>query len=322
MPKKISKKDQAHMQKLFEDGKDLQAENFFVAKYIIKPAKKMQEFISNTVTRVQSRILTAKQMNNLALTVSNTNAAYSASVRGLFNQYSSMFSRYVFGKYDITTPAIKNVIRRNTIATFNTHIQGALSQTNTTLLSGIRKQQLDMIKAKQKIDKAADFGRIARSEVNKLYETELRKITKINSGLDNMRQGKVITYRNGAQHSLTEYNEMATRTTLLNVDRDAVEVKSGSTNRRVVEYYLRDKRAVKEKRAVCNSIMHTRIKGIPMVALDQSAANILGIRTLEQAKQEDGKAFGPNCRHSIRPLSNVVYNEIEKVLFVAETEVA
>ncbi|GAF99243.1 unnamed protein product, partial [marine sediment metagenome] len=179
-----------------------------------------------------------------------------------------------------------------------------------------------LIKARQRIDTAADVGRILKSDVTEAYNKAITAVNKLNPAIGKMKQGNFVVYRDGSLHTLESYTDMATRTTLLNVDRTAVEVKSGASNRRVVEYYLRDKRSVKEKRAVCNSIMHTKIKGIPMVALDQGAANVLGIRTIEQAKAEDGHAFGPNCRHSIKPLSEAVYNEIEKVLFIAETEVA
>jgi hypothetical protein len=322
MKKKITKKDQDKITKLFEDGKDLQAENFFVRKYITAPAKKMQGFVSGVMERVQDKILSQKQMQSLTITVSNTMSAYDVQIRSLYNQYSNMFAKYLFQKYNITTPFVKQTVRRASIATFNASVKGALSQTNTQMLTSIRKYQTDLIKARQRIDTAADVGRILKKDVAAAYNKAIAEVNKINPAIGKMKQGNFVVYRDGSLHTLESYTDMATRTTLLNVDRTSVEVKSGAANRRVVEYYLRDKRAVKEKRAVCNSIMHTRIKGIPMVALDQGAADVLGIRTLEQAKQEDGKAFGPNCRHSIKPLSQAVYNEIEKVLFIAEAEVA
>lgn len=322
MAKKISKKDIQKITKLFEDGKDLQAEDFFIAKYILKPAQKLQGFIKSSIARATSRILTQKEMNSLTIRMSNTIGAYDTSLRGLYTQYSNMFSKYVFNKTGVTSPFVKGTIKKNSIELFKTNIKGALSRTNSEFLNNVRKFQTDLIKAQQKIDRAVDVGQILKKDAHIQFEKQLRSITKLNKKLGNMKQGKFITYRDGSMHSLTSYNEMAVRTTVLNVDRTAVEVKSGVSGRRVVEYYLRDKRSVKEKRAVCNSIMHTKIKGIPMIALDQGAADILGIRTLEQAKQEDGKAFGPNCRHSIKPLPAAVYNEIEKVLFLSETEVA
>lgn len=323
MAKKITKKDRQKITKLFEDGKDLQAENFFVNKYIIKPAQKMQTFVSNLISRIEGKILSTKQMHDLTFTVSNTIATYDSDLSRLYSQYSNMFSRFLFKKYEIRTPFVKNTIKESSIALFKQKTQGALSRTNADLLQDVRKYQMDLIKARQKIDRQADVGRILQKDVQAQFEKQVKSVNRLNKNLFKKRLGNAVVYRDGSVHSFEEYTEMATRTTVLNVDRTSVEVKSGVTGRRVVEYYLRDKRVPKVKgpkgrRAVCHSIMNTKIKGVSMVALDQEAADILGIRTLEQAKAEDGHAFGPNCRHSIKPLSDALYNELEKLFFVVE----
>lgn len=319
---KITKKDEQKITSLLEDGKDLEAEDLFLAKYILAPARKLQEFVKSVIGKVEGKILSKSEMDNLTLTVSNTISEYRSTMNSLFSQYASLYSKIIYKTTGITSPLVKSTIKNATLDNFKIAIDGALSQTNTQLLSSIRKYQFDLITARQKIDRAVEVGEILKKDVIGAYNDAVKNVNKINPALAKIKQGNFVVYRDGSLHSLESYSEMATRTTILNVERTSVEVKSAAVGRRVVEFYLRDRRRVKSERSVCKSILGTTIKGISMLALDSGAAEVLGIRTLQQAKTEDGKSFGPNCRHSIRPLPDEIYNEIEKLLFVAESEVA
>jgi hypothetical protein len=133
-------------------------------------------------------------------------------------------------------------------------------------------------------------------------------------------EGQLIVYRDGSMHRLDEYADMSIRTTVLNVDRTSVETRSIIDGRRVVEFYMRDPRPVESERAICKSVMGLSINGKHLVALDSSAAGILGIPTLDHIKAEG--SFGPHCRHSIRALDAAYYAWLEKALFIGEVEVA
>ena len=64
--------------------------------------------------------------------------------------------------------------------------------------------------------------------------------------------------------------------------------------------------------------MSKKFKGYSLVAHDVSAASILGIITLDEAKGRD--AFGPNCKHATKPLPQSIYNQIDLLLNIAESE--
>jgi hypothetical protein len=99
------------------------------------------------------------------------------------------------------------------------------------------------------------------------------------------------------------YTDMATRATLLNVDRNSNEIMARVNGERVVEYYLSDPRSVIKEREICIEILNNLVEGISILALDEEAASILGCMTVEEAQNTPDFAMGIYCRHGLRRLS-------------------
>ena len=318
----MTEKDKKNISRMIENNNELGAENLFLTKYIFPLTLKFKTTMSALIGKCINTQLPEDEINKIRLVISNTTVSYKRSILDLFSDFAGIYSRKIYEKYGITSPAVKRTIKNSVLEEFKYYTESALSKTNNMIVSIIRKYQTEVIKGNLKIDKMIDAGEILKKEVGSFQTKLYRQVNKMFPEMQKMQRGNFVVYSNGSMHGIQEYANMSVRTTILNVDRTAVEIKSVKDGRRVVEFYQRDKRGVTQDREVCQSIMNVKIKGISMLALDSGAADVLEIKTLAQAKEEDGHAFGPNCRHSIRPLSEAIYKEIEKLLFVAETEVA
>jgi hypothetical protein len=126
-----------------------------------------------------------------------------------------------------------------------------------------------------------------------------------------MEEGYIIKDRAGRPWMLEDYSDMAMRNTILNVDRTSVEVSQRIDGSRVVEYYLRDDREVKNEREICQEILANTIDGMALLALDEDTAEKLGIMTIEDARSKG--AMGINCRHSIMPVEGGGDVQIEEI---------
>jgi hypothetical protein len=104
-------------------------------------------------------------------------------------------------------------------------------------------------------------------------------------------------------YKLNDYADMATRTTLLNVDRVGNEIIARVNEEPVVEYYLYDSRKVKKERQICQDILDRKINGLSLLALSDEVAQKLKIMTVDEARSTSDYAMGPYCRHTIRRVS-------------------
>lgn len=287
-----------------------------------KPLVSEYERNINKILRRSEKILSKDEMLKISFEIPGMTTQYEKSLVTVFKEFvEKVFSKVIFKRNDITSPNVKNIIKQNTLELFRDKIRGALSQTSQSVINNIRKYQIDLQIDNMRLNNMSDIDKLRKGGARRLKMEMEKNLIKKNKDYFNMLDNnRIIAYKDGSLHNFQEYSEMATRTTLLNVDRTAVEVKTAVDGRKIAEYYVKDPRAVKTEREICKHIMSTKLKGLSIVAMDSDTARTLGITSLDDAKSQG--AFGPNCRHSIRPVSKEYYNTIEKVLYVSELEIA
>lgn len=310
----ISKADIKKYSTMLEQGKQDAVEELFLAKYIIPLNKRYSEAVKGYMTKASSTALEPSEVSALTLKISGETNSLKAAYKKLFKQFSSLYTSKVFNAIGVTSPAVKNTIKGATTRLFLQKIEGALSQTNTQILSSIRTIQQDLMLINQRIDAALKAGTLLKKNVDDFKRQLIKDMMRKNKKFyDIIEKDRFITYSNGSIHSLDDYADMAIRTTLLNVDRTAVEVKERSQGRRVVEFYERDHRKVITEREICKTVQKRKLYKKSLVALDVEAASILKIPYIENIRAEG--SFGPNCRHSIRAISKELYNKIDQILY-------
>lgn len=279
------------------------------------------KFVSDIMERVLNGI-TPKQVDDISIQISSATTGFKKAVKSTYREfvYNVYFDK-VFKSLGIRNPIVKLTIQNNTLKKFYDNIDGALSQTNRDVVKEIRKVQVDIIKHSKDLARVKDMSGLIEKERAALRLKLEKQFEKRHIDFFKMKDNRAfVRYSDGKLINFEAYNEMATRTTTMNVEREAVEINEKIEGRRVSEYFVRDTRSVKSERDVCRRIMSRRYLGkYALIAHDSAAADLFGIMTVDAARDEG--AFGPNCRHSMRALSDAVYNRIDKTLFWAERQV-
>jgi hypothetical protein len=306
--------------KLVEQGKLNIAISRFLNNYVLPSSFAYQTAIQKILNKTDNRVLTAPEFGKLSISVSSKTVAFGVELRSYMTDFiKKVLSKPLFKKLDITSPAVKQAITHNAIQNFNKRIVGALSETNTTILKSMRGMQKDLLIIDKKVEGLIERG-LPRDEINKLKSSFFKDLKKNNKEFYRLLdEDKFVIYRDGSMHKYDDYMEMAARTTILNVDRDAVEIKEAVEGNRVVEYYVRDKRAAKTSRSICRHVLSRKLFNKSLVATDQRAASQLNIPYIGSIREQG--AMGVNCRHSIRNVGETVINQIDKILYLSEAEV-
>jgi len=249
--------------------------------------------------------------NSLARTVSTQMRSFTTNVIG----------DYYFKATGLSNARQQSAIVESALAQFEYYTNGALSNTPAHILNDIRQIQKDWIFHNYDIRNMSNVdGQLDRTE--KQFRQMLRK--KYKTIYQDIEDGKIIKSRgtkNIRAFTLDEYVEVSVRPTILNVDRNTVEMSAHLEDLPVVEYYLRDTRHLKtEERDVCAEILKKKVHGKSLLALTAETARQLGIMTLQAAK--DKGAMFIHCRHSIRKPDAEYIEQLKKVIFVSELAVS
>jgi hypothetical protein len=217
-----------------------------------------------------------------------------------------IYSPVIFKGAGLTDPKVKDAILKEVLTDYEQRIEGAMSQTQTFVLNGIRTLQREMITENLLIKKGNLKGEMLDAEVAQFKKSLQDKYPELYRG---MKEGNILVSRKFGpdgetvrHYKVDYYTDMATRTTLLNVDRDTNTIMAMVNGERIVEYFLSDPRTVRKDREICQDILRHKTEGMSLLALDDEAAEILGIMTVDEAMSTPDYAMGPYCRHSIRRL--------------------
>jgi len=317
----VDPKDIEKYVKLAESGKLNAAVELFISKYILTIADRYAAFVSKQMARAENYFLPLKDWDDISISITSYTTGFYKSYTSLFGQFiKDVFTDKVFKLFGITSPFVRKTVKAETIKQFKELTRGALSQTNRTVKKTIRALQTNMIKNLKAIEKLKSVEGITQKEITKFQKDLEKKLIKKNIDFYNMKDnGQLIKYSNGRLMPLNAYSKMATRTTILNVERKAVEINDKMKKRRMSGYVLRDLRSADTERDICKHVLSKKFYGISLLAHDQAAADIFGVMTIEGARGSG--AMGPNCRHSIVSLDETAYGRIDNILYFSENQV-
>ena len=310
----ISEKDLARYKKLVEDGKEGQAIDEFIAKYITPYIERYQTTAQSYLQQAQSGQFSREDQSNMERNIVLLGIALSTLLNKNFESFlTESYAPTIFENTGVTTAKLRKAILDQTLSQFDDLIRGAMSSTQANVLNYVRTLQREMIIQNQRIIEQKLVGDLLSKSIREFRASLQQKFPDIYGAIE---EGKILKSRllaNGKiiNYNLANYSEMSISTTLLNVDRTATEVIAGISGDEVLEYYLRDDRVLKtEARAICQHILRTKTNGKSLLATNEDSASEYGIMTLSEAKGQG--AMGINCRHSVRRVSKSFMKSISE----------
>jgi hypothetical protein len=326
---KIHQDDLDYYELLALDGQQSKALDLFIRDYVMPLSAMYTGFISDQMEKATS-VLEKKALDKLQMSISSRTVQFKEASKSIYAKFiKNVYGDAALEALSITSPAVKESIKGMTVDTFNELIDGALSKTAVEVRTAIRELQYDLIKAEREIENAQKTAGTLDQSVSEFKQSIMDNLWKTDRGQEYqamMEDGNLVRYSNGALMPFDSYNEMATRTTTLNVQREGVQVQEAINQHRLSEYLLIDDRPLKtdkkggtHPREICQEILNNKWEGVALIAHDQEAADTFGCYTIEEAK--DAGAMGPNCRHGIAPLDDDLYTQIDNILYFAENEV-
>lgn len=296
----VSEKDLERYTKLIEQGKQDEAIDEFIAKYVNPYVESYQITLQDYISQAEKGQLSTEDQNKLEESIGILTVAISTLLTSNFNSFIDVLAPSVFEDNDIVSAKLKKAILEQTLGQFEQLTQGAMLETQTNVLNYVRTLQKEMIIENQLIASQGFVDQALMNEIERFKDSLRAKYPDLYKALDNgqILKSKLDADGNYINYKLDKYSEMSIRTTLLNVDRTAVEVTATIEGAEVVEYYKRDNRTVKEPRIICINILGNKTQGKSLLALTPEAAQKYGIMTLAEARGQG--AMGPHCRHSIK----------------------
>jgi hypothetical protein len=300
----------------------------FMYDYILTFSARYSDFVKSQMTKATD-ILNPMEFNKISMSVTSATVAFKDAQKKVYSDFiTNVYGDAAMTELNVTNPAVIEAIKNNTIMTFSELIDGALQGTHSDIIDTIRTFQYDLIEGHNKITAAEKFLNYGQEELQTLKDQVSSDLQENNPDFYNMQEnGNFVRYSDGKLVNFDDYNEMATRTTTLNVQRDSVEMQQSLDGERISEYILLDDRPLKtdskgrtHPREICQEILALKWHGAALVAHDDEAAETFGIYTIDEAKELG--AMGPNCRHGIQPLSDDLSTQVENILYFAEESIA
>jgi len=315
----LSDEDLTWFIEMAENGEAETALDLFIKESIIPPGVKYSDFLRQYLNDSESGILSLKDRNKAIRNIAILSVGLGTLWNRLYKTYlKEVYSPDIFIIAGVANDQIRKIILSESIGIFEKAINGAMSQTSSFVINGIRTLQREMIVENFKLrttgltgklldDEVIKFKRAIRSKYPQLYkamsEGNILVTSKFSVGGETFRHYKIDTYA-----------DMAVRTTLLNVDRASNLMMAMANDEPVVEYILADQRTVKKDREICQDILGNFVLGKSLLAIDKETASKLNIMTIEEAETSPDYAMGVGCRHTIRRLGKAFLNEVDKII--------
>lgn len=292
------------LSEMAEEGREQEAIDILVSEYILPAGTKYQNLMSQFLFWSETGTLREEDKNHLIRNIAILTLGLSALLRNNFSKFMrSVYVRPVFKEAGLTTPDVKRAILEETLSDFDARVAGAMQQTQIFLTNGIRSLQREIISENLSIDKNNITGAALDAEVARFKKGLRNRYPTLYNAME---KGNILVSRQFGpdgervrHYTIDYYADLAIRTTLLNVDRNANEVMARVNNERVVGYILADPRKVKKEREICQHILSAKVFGRSVLALDEVTAEALNIMTVEEAKNTPDYAMGPFCRHTL-----------------------
>jgi len=302
-----------------EKGQEQEALDEFMDAYMMMPAAQYQALISTYLGYADNGPLDANDEKRLLRNIALLSGGLAALLLWNFNKYvANVHAKIVFKAEQLTTAAVKKAILNEVISDYEQLINGAMTQTQSFIMNGIRTLQREMISENLLIKNAKLVGPELDTAITQFKAGLRAKYPDIYAAME---KGNILVTRkfqsdgeSVRHYKLDYYADMSTRVTLLNVNRTTVAVMAMAHSERVVGYALLDPRAVKKDREICQEILHKKVLGQSILALDDEAAAALGIMTVDEAQNTPDYAMGIYCRHGLVRCSASYLRQINELI--------
>ena len=304
---------------LFNKEEDQDALDVFIERFIINPSDSYSDAMRYYLNSIDSGAMTSTNQNQLITSVALLTAGLVTLLSKNFRTYvKDIYSGFIYDKVGLKKKAIQSAISSEVISEYEQLISGTLSNTQNFIVNAIRTVQREIIAENLFITKQKLSGVALTREIERFKSSLKTRYPNVYKAVEN---GNLITtrsFKDGKEatrhYKLDYYADLSTRTTLLNIDRITNEVVARSEGDKVVGYELVDSRNVKKEREICQQILSKEILGRSILALDDNAAVLLGIMTVDEAKSTPDYAMGPYCRHSLVKLDKEYLDQIDLLL--------
>jgi len=315
----IAEDDITEYSALVESGNADEALESFLESYIVPMSQRFSTFLQNRVS-LAGDLLTAAKEKKIKIEISSAMTGFKDAYTNIYSQFvNDIYGDAVMTSLDVTSPQVREFIKKDTIAKFIENTEQRLAETDIKIRTTIREMQQELIRNERDLTKFENMAGVLDSDVAAFKEELYARLQERVPDFYKMAEdGNFIEYSDGTMVGIDTYNEMATRTTVLNVERNSVMMQDAMDGNRIAVYYLRDDRPVKKEREICQEILADEFYGESLIAYDEDAASLFDIWTVDEAMAEG--AMGVNCRHSVRQLSEENQNRVDSLLFLAESE--
>lgn len=301
---KVSEKDLSHYKQLISEGKEEQAVDEFLAKYVEPHVEQYQLTLQFYLKQASLGQLSAPDKSGLEKSVALLTVGLSSLLVSNFSDFANqVIAPPVFERNRIITTAVRKSILDQTVSQFEELTKNTLLETQSNVLTYIRTLQKEMIIENQKILRQGFTEKDLSAEITRFKSSLREKFPDLFKAMENGQILKSTAKADGTtrNYKLDNFLNETVRTTILNIERNAVQVDAELSGDQVVEYRQLDMRTVKQPREICIHILSRRVNGKALLAIDQETASRLGILTIADAMSQG--AMGNYCRHGILRVS-------------------
>ena len=315
----FTEEDDERVKAFIEEGYEQDALDFFINEYMTPPAVKYQDLMVSYLNAMDAGVMYEQDRERMIRNVV-------LMTLGVINVFNSNFKNYLNGRFSkeffenagITSASTRKAILLEVENNFEQLVTGNLTRTQLFITNSLRAIQREIVSENMILknfglsEEAAHaeiirFRNSLRSRYPKIYDVINKNMVLVTSnfvdGVERIRKYK-----------LEYYVDLVTRTAILDVDRNTNMIAALAEEERVVEFYLSDPRQVKDERVICQEILSKQVLGKSILALDTEAGAILGIMTVDEARNTPDYSFGPYCRHSVRRCPAEYLSQINKLL--------
>lgn len=315
----INDEDISEMVELFNRDEDQDALDVFMQRFIMNPSESYSDVMRYYLGAIDSGAMSKSNQNSLITSVGLLTAGLAMLLSKNFKIYArDIYSNFVNEKIGLKNRETQSAIISEVISDYEQLISGTLAQTQAFIVNAIRTVQREIIAENLYISKQRLTGSALSFEVERFKISLKQKYPNVYKAIENGNLIVTRSFKDGKEvirhYKLDYYADLATRTTLLNVDRISNEVHAKTNGDRVIGYELGDPRNVKKDREICQEILSKKILGRSILALDENAATVLGIMTVDQARSTPDYAMGPYCRHILVKLDEGYLNQVDALL--------
>jgi len=333
---KVSAKDLKLYKKILKGttpNREQKVIDHFMKKYVYRLNTVFSKAIKAVFVDLISVDTTAKQFTKSAIGFKVTSKKYKEILKDSYKKIAPLITDSFFKKNNIKNIQLQNKLKKEVFQEFENYIKDAMSLTDKNIIKDIRTIQREVIQNTLKIRKLKDIPDfteyIAKTE-KEFKDVILKKYPGIRQKIED---GKVLKSRpwrdksgniRNMTYRLDTYTDFAIENTIMNLESITGTIEAEQSGDRVVEYYLANDRKLKTVPfPYCQEVLRKKIKGKALLALDEGAADILGIDSVSTARAKWAMDRKRHCRHATRKIKDENYlKTIDKLLYAGSLSFA